>query len=181
MGRGSRYRCGQPELCPGQGRNRRLRDPSGTASGRPYLAHAGRTSNSLPLRRQLPAEDWVIEGAVNANLEAAVALTLEGPTGGVQEIEAVVDTGFNGYLTLPPVLVEDMRLPTVGDGEAILADGSEATFDVHRVMVVWDGRPMHVETAAVGVDPLVGMALLHGHNLNVDIENGGRVQIRANA
>ncbi len=122
----------------------------------------------------------MIEGAVNANLEAVLALALENATGGVQEIEAVVDTGFNGYLTLPPVLVEDMRLPVVGDGAAVLADGSEATFDVHRVTVVWDGRPMYVEAAAVGVDPLVGMALLRGHNLNMDVKNGGHVQIRAN-
>lgn len=123
----------------------------------------------------------MIEGAVNANLEAVVALALEDPTGSMREIEAVVDTGFNGYLTLPSVLVENMRLPVVGDGEAVLADGSEATFDVHSVTVVWDGRPTYVETAAVGVNPLVGMALLQGHNLNVDVENGGRVKIQANA
>ena len=120
----------------------------------------------------------MIEGAVNANLEAVVTLPLQDSSGQTREVEAVVDTGFNGYLTLPPMLMEDLELPVVGDGEAVLADGSQAAFDVYGVTVLWDGRPMYVETGAVGVDPLVGMALLEGHNLNIDIEDGGRVLIQ---
>ena len=120
----------------------------------------------------------MIEGAVNANLEAVVTLPLQDSSGQTREVEAVVDTGFNGYLTLPPMLMEDLELPVVGDGEAVLADGSQAAFDVYGVTVIWDGQPMYVETGAVGVDPLVGMALLEGHNLNIDIEDGGRVLIQ---
>ena len=123
----------------------------------------------------------MIEGVVNANLEAIVILPLQDPSGQMREVEAVVDTGFNGYLTLPPMLMEDLELPVVGDGEAVLADGSEAAFDVYGVTVLWDGQPMYVETGAVGVDPLVGMALLDGHNLNIDVENGGRVLIQMKA
>ena len=47
----------------------------------------------------------MIEGFVNANLEAVVTIPLLGPAGQTREIAAVVDTGFNGYLTLPPTLV----------------------------------------------------------------------------
>ncbi len=119
----------------------------------------------------------MIEGVVNANLEAVVTLPLQDTSGRMQEVEAVVDTGFNGYLALPPMLIEDLELPVVGDGEAVLADGSEAAFDVYGITVLWDGQPMYVETGAVGVDPLIGMALLDGHNLNIDVENGGRVLI----
>ena len=123
----------------------------------------------------------MIERAVNANLEAIVTLPLQGSSGQTREVEAVVDTGFNGYLTLPPMLMEDLELPVVGDGEAVLADGTRAAFDVYGVTVLWDGQPMYVETGAVGVDPLVGMALLEGHSLNIDIEDGGRVLIQVNA
>ena len=48
----------------------------------------------------------MIEGVVNANLEAVVTLSLQDPSGRTREVEAVVDTGFNGYLTLPPMLME---------------------------------------------------------------------------
>ena len=49
----------------------------------------------------------MIEGAVNANLEAVVTLSIQETPGQTWEVEAVVDTGFNGYLTLPLMLMED--------------------------------------------------------------------------
>ena len=119
----------------------------------------------------------MIEGGVNANLEAVVTLPIRSTAGQTREIDAVVDTGFNGYLTLPPMLVRDLGLPVVGDGEAVLADGSKATFDVYGVTVLWDGQPRYVEIGAVGVDPLVGMSMLDSHNLFVEVRGGGRVVI----
>ena len=121
----------------------------------------------------------MIEGFVNVNLEAVVIIPLLGPAGQSREVAAVVDTGFNGYLTLPPTLVADLGLPVVGEGEAILADGSEAAFDVYGVSVVWDGQPRYVEVAAVGIDALVGMMLLDGHSLFVEVADGGRVVVQA--
>ena len=65
----------------------------------------GWSSGVVSLRRQLPSESRLIEGTVNAHLEAIVALPLLGPTGQAREIDAVVDTGFNGYLTVQTVSV----------------------------------------------------------------------------
>ena len=42
----------------------------------------------------------MIEGVVNAAHEAVVALHLQGPEGRTGDIEAVVDTGYSGFLTL---------------------------------------------------------------------------------
>ena len=55
----------------------------------------------------------MIEGFVNADYEPVVSLPLRGPAGQAREIEAVIDTGFNGYLTLPPPLAVAMDLPYV--------------------------------------------------------------------
>ena len=44
----------------------------------------------------------MIERSVNAAYEAVISLSLRGPSGQAQEIDAVIDTGFNGFLTLPP-------------------------------------------------------------------------------
>ena len=49
----------------------------------------------------------MIQGVVNASHEAVVTLSLQGPDGQVQDIEAVVDTGYSGFLTLPTTLVAD--------------------------------------------------------------------------
>ena len=119
----------------------------------------------------------MIEGRVSATFEAVVRLVIGGPSGRMREVEAVVDTGFNGFLTLPPALVKELGLPYVYQGEASLADGSQLRFDVHAVFVEWDGRRRYVKADATGNKPLVGMSLLHGHSLFVEVVEGGRVVI----
>ena len=52
----------------------------------------------------------MIEGVVNDAFEAVVALSLQGPAGQVQDIEAVIDTGYSGFLTLPTTLVMELVL-----------------------------------------------------------------------
>ena len=73
------------------------------------------------------------------------------------------------------MLAADLELPVVSDGAAVLADGSEAAFDVYGATALWDGEARYSETGAVGADPLVGMALLDGHSLYVEVEDRGRV------
>ena len=121
----------------------------------------------------------MIEGAVNAAYEAALVLTVQSPEGHAREIEAVVDTGYDGFLTLPPLLVGQLGLPFVTSGEATLADGSAVNFDIHMVTIDWDGQTRYIETDAAETTPLVGMRLLVGHDLHVEVENGGRVVIEA--
>ncbi len=121
----------------------------------------------------------MIEGTVNAACEAALILSVRGPEGRPREIEAVVDTGYNGFLTLPPVLVGELDLPFVTSGEATLAHGSAVSFDIHTVTVDWDGHARDIEADAAETTPLVGMRLLAGHDLHVEVEHGGRVVIEA--
>ncbi len=119
----------------------------------------------------------MIEGLVNAAYEAVVILPLRGQAGEAREIEVVIDTGYNGFLTLPPALVAELRLPLVGPSQATLAKGVVETFNVHDVTVLWDGMPRDIEADAVGPTPLAGMALLDSHSLYVEVEDRGRVAI----
>ena len=123
----------------------------------------------------------MIEGGVNAAYEAVLTLTLNGPAGPARDIEAVIDTGFTGFLTVTPELAADMGLPFEGIGRVTLADGREATFPYYGVAVHWDGRTRYVEADAADTTPLVGMRLLEGHTLCVEVEIGGRVIIEARA
>ena len=120
----------------------------------------------------------MIEGVVNAAFEAVIPLTVQGPAGQTQDIEAVVDTGFTGFLSLPSGVVVDLGLPFINASQATLADGSEATLNVYRAMVLWDGEPRHIRAYAADAIPLAGMRLLDRHNLSIDVENGGRVVIQ---
>ena len=50
----------------------------------------------------------MIVGAVNENLEVTIRLNLHGISGETQDIEAMVDTGFMGHLTLSIQLSEHL-------------------------------------------------------------------------
>ncbi len=121
----------------------------------------------------------MISGTVNANREAVIRFPVRGPSGQEQEIEAVIDTGFNGFLTLSPTIVAALGLPLLGRGRAVLANGSEELFNVHEVTVIWDGQPRVVETDAADTDALVGMSMLYGYRLQVHAIDGGPVTIEA--
>lgn len=121
------------------------------------------------------------EGTVNSAYEAVVPLSLQSAAGQTWEIEAVVDTGFTGYLTLPPALVGELALPFVTSGRATLADGSEASFDTYAVTVLWEGRLQEVFADEADTTPLVGMLLMDGCDLTIQVRNGGRVLVQTSA
>ena len=121
----------------------------------------------------------MIEGTVNAAYEAVVSLPLRGSAGKARDVDAVVDTGFTRFLTLPSAMVAELGLGFRGVNRVVLADGSETTLEVYGVTVLWDGQPKEVVAYVSDTTPLVGMSLLHKHNLNIDVEDGGRVVIQA--
>lgn len=123
----------------------------------------------------------MIQGVVNAAYEAVVSLSLQGPAGQVRDIEAVVDTGYTGYLTLPANVVTELELPFAHIGRAFLANDDEVSFDVHDVAILWDGQQRPIKADATGSTPLVGMLLLDRYDLNIEVQRGGRVVIQARA
>jgi hypothetical protein len=54
-----------------------------------------------------------------------------------------------------------------GKRRAELADGRVVTFDVYAGSVIWNGRPVAVEIDESPCDPLIGMKLLEGFELNI--------------
>ena len=120
----------------------------------------------------------MIEGVVNASYEAIVPLRLHGADGQTLDISAVVDTGYTGFLTLRPPMVAALELPFASFGRAILADDNEVDFDVHYVTISWDGLRRDIEADASGSTPLVGMLLLDGYDLSIQVRQGGRVIVQ---
>ena len=92
-------------------------------------------------------------------------------------IEFVVDTGFVGFLTLPPTAVTALGLPFLHDTPANLADDSEVQLPVHVATIIWQGTERRVRLLATGKRPLLGMALLDGQELVVQCTDGGLVTV----
>ena len=121
----------------------------------------------------------MIEGAVNARRQAVIPLTVLGPRGRTRDIEAVIDTGFTGFLTLPLALVEELGLAFRSTGEVVLGDGSRIAVRSYDVAVLWEGDPKPGFVEDAETTPLVGMEMLDDHHLHVEVAVGGRVAIEA--
>lgn len=119
----------------------------------------------------------IARGAVNARLEAVLKLRVRGPGGTEAEIEAVVDTGYTGTLTLPAAVVASLGLARRSGGRAILADGSSRRFNMFAAEVEWGGSWRGVVASAIGDEPLAGMGLLAGHELRVKVVTHGEVLV----
>ncbi len=120
----------------------------------------------------------MITGVVNADLEATLRLTVRGPSGQIQKIRAVVDTGYNGCLTLPSAIIALLGLSWHRRGRVILADGSETDLDIYLGPVVWDRRKRVIPIDEADTTPLVGTGLLGDHELKVEFRPRAKVTIK---
>lgn len=120
----------------------------------------------------------MMTGIVNAGLEPMLQLTVFDVVNQQFVVEALVDTGFNGFLTLPPSLIAALGLPWLCRQQGELADGSIMVFDVHEAFVEWHGMAQSVEIEAADAQPLVGMSLIRGSELRIVVMDGGSMTIR---
>jgi clan AA aspartic protease len=119
----------------------------------------------------------MIVGVVQGR-EPLIPLTIHGFRGRQQEIEALVDTGYTGWLTLPPTVIAALSLRWRTFGHGILADGSVSAFDVYQAKVVWDGRGRRIFVDEFDATPLVGMSLLRGYEYKMQVRARGKVTIK---
>lgn len=119
----------------------------------------------------------MVTGNVNAAGEAIVPLRIRDVDGGLLEVDAIVDTGFNGLVAMPPSLISDLRLPYVGTTRVRYADGSLTTLEVREAVVEWDGSERLMKVDCIADEVLVGTALFKGYDLHIAFELDGAVKI----
>ncbi|MGI0495601.1 clan AA aspartic protease [Alkalinema pantanalense CENA528] len=116
---------------------------------------------------------------VNSRREATLSLVVGNSSGRREVINTVIDTGFDGFLSLPSEIIVRLGLPWTISNSATLGDGSEVLFDFYTATVIWDGQYREVDIAAAETEPLLGMAILYRYRLQVDNVEGGIVKIEA--
>ena len=119
-----------------------------------------------------------IRGTVSRALEARVAVTVRG-IGGYpdQTLDALVDTGYEDYLTLPVDIVAALNLPFVRDQQVQVVGGGLVMLAVHYAVIVFGGKEITCEVMAADNPPLIGMALLAGYDLHIEVVAGGDVTL----
>lgn len=119
----------------------------------------------------------MIAGTINQQLEAVIPLTVLSAAGQLLELDVIIDTGFDGYLTLPQAMVDRLQLPWRRRERVALADGSESIFDIYEAQIFWGGRLRRITVDCADTNPLVGMALLRGSRLTMEVIDAGEVRI----
>ncbi len=119
----------------------------------------------------------MIQGVVSTDRDPMIRLRLIGRNGHIEEVDALVDTGFQGFLTLPPDVIARLGFPIGVPTGITVAGGAFQASSLVDADVDWDGQTRNVSALLMANEILVGMSMLDGYRLIVDAEIGGRVLI----
>jgi clan AA aspartic protease len=119
----------------------------------------------------------MMQGYVNATYEAVISVVVRND-GKLKSVNALIDTGFTGFLSLPSTIIAELSLSWSYRDRGTLGDGSETLFDVYDASVIWDGKFREIEINSADTEPLLGMMMLRGYRLQVDTVEGGLVTIQ---
>ena len=121
----------------------------------------------------------MITGKITTNREAIIELEVIGLNQSREKVEAIIDTGFNGYLTLPNDLINYLNLQRAGSRHVTLGDGNVVVLDMYFAKVLWHGQEREVLALQADGGALIGMSLLYGSRLVLEIINNGNVTIES--
>jgi clan AA aspartic protease len=119
----------------------------------------------------------MITGRVTPQREATFSLTVIAPDDRERQVGVVLDTGFNGYLTLSSGVVWALRLPLAGNRRVTLGDGSAVVLDMYMGRVRWHEHEREILILQADGDPVGGMALLDGNRVTLDVVDDGDLLI----
>jgi clan AA aspartic protease len=118
-------------------------------------------------------------GTVDSSGEALVSLTVGGPgsEGQQRDLVALLDTGFNGFLALPPALIDVLDLEQTSREQYMTASGAMHFTGVYEAVVVFGERRLVVDEIVEAAEPLVGVGLLWEFEVCLGYRGGGEVTL----
>ena len=119
----------------------------------------------------------MITGAVTDDREIMIQLEVIANGQHPVSFDSVVDTGFNGFLTLPTQALNTLGASSAGTRRAELGDGNLVEMDVYIVTVKWQDEEREILALRADATPLVGMSLLWGSRVIFDAQDSGSVTI----
>lgn len=119
----------------------------------------------------------MITGVVTEHGTAVITVSVLALNRTATTIDTVMDTGFNGFLTLSLPEIARLQFPYEGTMRVVLGDGQEVELDMFSGSVLWDGHVREGLVLAAEGTPLIGMALLAGCRVCLEVIDNGPVTI----
>ena len=103
----------------------------------------------------------MISGRLTEDRLPLVTLNLIDHNEVVHPVTFLVDTGYDGWLVLPPDIVRELALPPTGDANIVtVAGGASLEWANYRARLYWNGRIRDVVVLESDTMPLLGMGML---------------------
>ena len=120
----------------------------------------------------------MITGHVNENYEAVIPIALPDlATRELHHFSAVIDTGFQGYLMLPRVVVQQLGLTVIDARDLVIGNEETHRFDLCAAVILWEDEPIPIPILVSETQILVGAHLLAGFFLTAAMIPSGRVTL----
>ncbi|MBU2523187.1 MAG: hypothetical protein KKE23_02770 [Nanoarchaeota archaeon] len=113
----------------------------------------------------------MLNGQINSEDDAIVEITLI-LKDDLSQMDAVVDTGFNGYISIPGKLIDKSDWYRFGEEEYELATGEIVCESIYIGEVIFDGKKRTILIVrSKGTEILIGTKLLSGQLCEFDYKS----------
>ena len=120
----------------------------------------------------------MIQGYVDQYLQAKVPISILSKSGKISALDAVVDTGFSGHLSISIYEINKMGLTFSHSEKFEFGDGRRAEQSVYLGQLIFDNQRFLANALiSKSRDTLIGAALLVNKKLEIDYPNNS-VRIR---
>ena len=106
-----------------------------------------------------------------------VSVAIADGGGRLWPMEAIIDTGFVGDVALPSNIIRRLGLTRMDSMNFVLAHGGSARLNRYQGSLLWHGRLRNIAVTEVDDVPLIGIRLLSGSRVTMDVYPGGDVLI----
>ena len=119
----------------------------------------------------------MIRGRVDFTLDAVAPVPVMNRNGQFRTVEFVVDTGFDGNLTLPADTIHRLGLEPAESVFITFANGQQERCNAWHCRILWHDQPRDIVIFESRGEVLLGMALLEGSQLTIQARIDGAVVI----
>ena len=110
-------------------------------------------------------------------LEAVAPVPVMNRNGQFQPCEFILDTGFDGFLALPAELIQRLGQEPAESVFVTFANGRQELWNAWHCRILWHDLPRDLVIFESRGETLLGMALLEGSQVNIQVRIDGAVVI----